>query len=141
MAHCHVFCNDILNPGVYVYFFKYCSPDSLRFGMLARGELFFASADELNDGSECRPRYVLKGSAELWYRFAYMLLLDACCFSNLVSTSCWEKIIDLAEPFGHTLKAHVGIRDIDFDAIHPVIHVVLPTNYSLILAGQRASSD
>ncbi len=109
-----------------MYCFKYCPPQVLQFGMLSRGELFFASADELNDGSECRPRYVMRGSAELWIRFADMILLDACCFSNAISVASSETVRNLAEPLGRVLRARAGARDLDFEKLWPLIQEVLP---------------
>ena len=112
--------------GRLVYCFKYCAPTAEKFGMLARGELFFASADELNDGSECRPRYVLKGSAELWNRLADMILLDACCFSSTVPGLHSSGARELAGPLGRALQARAGVRDLDFDALTSLIYEALP---------------
>lgn len=94
--------------------------------MLSRGELFFASADELNDGSECRPRYVLKGSANLWDRLAKMILVDACCESNVVSPSVIKNVAPRAKPLSIALRRLVGARDLDFDKLGPLIKEHLP---------------
>lgn len=109
-----------------MYCFKYCPPSVLHFGMLSRGELFFASADELNDGSECRPRYILKGSSELWARLADMILRDAWCFSSAVSPACARNLRALAEPLGLALKTRAGARDLDFERLWSLIHEELP---------------
>lgn len=109
-----------------MYVYKYCSPSVLNFGMLSRGELFFASAGELNDGSECRPRYILKGSSELWSRLADMILLDACCFSEGVLTCNIGRIRSLGETLGCILKAKAGKRDLDFEQLWPLVRTELP---------------
>ena len=93
--------------------------------MLSRGEVFFASANELNDGSECRPRYILKGSLELWSRLADMILLDACCFSG--SPTCnMARLGDLGGALGRILRTKAGKRDLDFDELWPLVRAELP---------------
>ena len=56
------------------YFFKYQQPTNLAFNMLRRGEVYFATPNELNDAHECRPQYILKGSEELWQRLVHHVL-------------------------------------------------------------------
>jgi hypothetical protein len=94
--------------------------------MLSRGEIFFASADELNDGSECRPRYVLKGSAELWDRLAEMILIDACCESNVVPATSIRNVRSCASPLGIALRQSAGAGDLDFDMLGSLIREQLP---------------
>ena len=103
-----------------MYVFKYSAPSILSFGALSRGELYFASAEELNDGSECRPRYILKGSAELWYRLADMILLDAMCMRPIADASP-ANLRYFAEPLGLALQAKVGKRDLDFEQLGPLV--------------------
>lgn len=110
-----------------MYCFKYRAPSDAQFGMLSRGEVFFASADEMNDGSECRPRYVLKGSADLWTRLAEMILIDTCCFSEAVSVASSRALIGLAQPLGNALKVRAGAADFDFDGLWSLVSVELPS--------------
>ncbi|WP_431288808.1 DUF2971 domain-containing protein [Roseateles chitinivorans] len=111
---------------VAVYVFKYSAPSILSFGALSRGELYFASAEELNDGSECRPRYILKGSAELWTRLADMLLVDAVALSAMPSAEAATRLGRFAKPLGRALHAKAGKRDLDFEQLGPAIGSVLP---------------
>jgi len=55
-------------------FYKYQKTGNLDFSILRQGEVYFASAGELNDASECRPRFILKGSEDLWQRLAQFLV-------------------------------------------------------------------
>ncbi|MBB3291676.1 hypothetical protein FHT39_000315 [Mitsuaria sp. BK045] len=109
-----------------MYVFKYSAPSILSFGALSRGELYFASAEELNDGSECRPRYILKGAVELWTRLADMLLLDAVALSPMPSSEAAKTLGRFAKPLGRSLHAKVGKRDLDFEQLGTVIGGVLP---------------
>jgi hypothetical protein len=109
-----------------MYVFKYSAPSILSFGALSRGELYFASAEELNDGSECRPRYILKGSEELWIRLADMILLDAICKLPSPSVSAATNLRSLDESLGRALQSKVGKRDLDFEQLGPLVMSVLP---------------
>jgi Protein of unknown function (DUF2971) len=118
-----------------VHAFKYCPPTVLNFGMLARGEIFFASDQELNDGSECRPRYVLKGSAELWSRLVDMLLMDACCYSLGRSTAHIRTVLARTDALASVLMAKTGKRDLDFEQLWPLIQSELPVHLQGIQLG------
>jgi hypothetical protein len=63
-------------------FYKYQKPENLDFSMLRQSEVYFASVGELNDANECRPRFILKGSEELWQRLAQFILKHACFGSD-----------------------------------------------------------
>ncbi|KAI1694434.1 hypothetical protein Ddc_22134 [Ditylenchus destructor] len=123
-----------------MYVFKYSAPSILSFGALSRGELYFASAEELNDGSECRPRYILKGSAELWTRLADMLLLDAVALSPMPSAEAARTLGRFAKPLGQSLHAKVGKRDLDFEQLGTVIGSVLPRLLEEAQLGPAAGS-
>lgn len=103
--------------------------------MLSRGELFFASESELNDGSECRPRYVLKGSTELWSRLADMILMDACCYSQGRATAHIKAALGLTDSLAGMLKAKAGKRDMDFEQMWPLIQAELPAHLRGIQLG------
>jgi hypothetical protein len=107
-------------------YFKYCQPHERHFGMLSRGEIFFASPDELNDGSECRPRYILRGSEQLWNRLSETILLDMCCYSRLPSRNMHKSIMSLALPLGSVLMNRAGKRDMELESLRPVIDEELP---------------
>lgn len=123
-----------------MYVFKYSAPSILSFGALSRGELYFASAEELNDGSECRPRYILKGSSELWTRLADMLLLDAVALSPMPSAEAARTLGRFAKPLGQSLHAKVGKRDLDFEQLGTVIGSVLPRLLEEAQLGPAAGS-
>lgn len=109
--------------------FKYAGLSHLHFGMLARGELFFASPDELNDGSECRPRYVLRGSLELWERLSHFILFEAWLQTQEGRPPDPEgahQLLDLAAPLAAALRRRVGRRDMDFDELWPSVLEDLP---------------
>jgi hypothetical protein len=124
-----------------VYCFKYFSSGERQFGMLSRGELFFASADELNDGSECRPRYVLKGSAELWTRLADRILHDACHRWNAgIPATPFARFRTLARPLGEALRKRAGQRDLDFDMLWPLIREELPRLLDAVEPGDASGA-
>ena len=103
-----------------MYFFKFQSPDKLEFNMLRRGEIFFASVDELNDASECRPRLVLKGSADLWRRLAGLILeriVFAPPLGDWVDDSSIKTILRLGSPLGESLKKRAGRRDFGIERL------------------------
>lgn len=103
--------------------------------MLSRGELFFASENELNDGSECRPQYVLKGSPELWGRLANMVLMDACSYSQGRTNAHLGAALGLTDSLASILKAKAGKRDLDFEQLWPLIQAELPTHLHGIQLG------
>ena len=112
-----------------MYYYKYCSPGDRQFGMLSRGELFFASAEELNDGSECRPRYVLKGSAELWTRLCEYVLFELwiCQDTGTSAQPSFPKgLRALSEPLGSALNRRAARRDLDYDQLWPALLQDLP---------------
>lgn len=75
-----------------MFFYKYQKPGNLEFSMLRRGEVYFASVAELNDASECRPRFILKGSEELWQRLADFILGHVCISSGYLQPEKKEEI-------------------------------------------------
>lgn len=109
-----------------MFYFKYCQPSERHFGMLSRGEIFFASPDELNDGSECRPRYILRGTEQLWNRLSEIILLDMLCYSKLSSQNLHKSIMSLTLPLGSVLMYRAGKRDMDLESLRPVIDEELP---------------
>lgn len=92
--------------------------------MLSRGELFFASADELNDGSECRPRYILKGSVELWTRLCDYLLLQLWMDFTRDETAPKtdpNAVAAFAEQLARTLRKRVARQDLDYEQLWPIL--------------------
>lgn len=59
-----------------MYFYKYNSVSPLSLMMLKRGEIYFASSEELNDTHECRARYLFGGSKDVWIRFIDYVLIN-----------------------------------------------------------------
>lgn len=130
-----------------MYCFKYCSPGDRQFGMLSRGEVFFASADELNDGSECRPHYVLKGSQDLWYRLCENILVE----SWLQMTPDGQppgplpaELVALTQPLSCAITKSVGRQDLDYDRFWPLLleklgELVKGQNLGVSVAGLKNS--
>ncbi|MDD9177091.1 DUF2971 domain-containing protein [Aliivibrio sp. S2TY2] len=88
-------------------FYKYQRANVLSLMMLKRGEIFFASSDELNDAQECRPRYLFKGSKDIWSRFCHYLLVNTYCECGIYDSSEGSKLIDL----------HLSLSDFIFSKI------------------------
>jgi hypothetical protein len=118
-----------------MYFYKYQKPGNLEFNMLRRGEVYFASVSELNDASECRPRFILKGSEELWRRLA-KLILQGVCFGTDggVPQEEVKTLLGLTGSMGRLLKKQAGNKDFGLenlealfvDALEVVLRQELP---------------
>ena len=65
------------------YIYKYQTINNLSLSSLRRGELFFASREELNDSSEGQPHYVLHGKEEVWYKYFEWLFINYSIERNL----------------------------------------------------------
>lgn len=103
-----------------MHFFKYQKPGILEFNMLRRGEIFFASPYELNDPNECRPRYVLKGTEELWQRLADFVLQRVIFHSERFSIRGHEsisKFLNLSDQIGTQIKLTVRNRDLGLEEL------------------------
>lgn len=112
-------------------FYKYQRSDNLAFSMLRKGEIYFASAGELNDASECRPRFIFKGSEELWQRLAHYILLEACCSSDyfqLDRLDTVKPILNLSQRIGTHLKKAAGNRDLGFESLGDVFRDTLESH-------------
>lgn len=111
-----------------MFFFKYQKPDDLGFNMLRRGEIFFASSAELNDANECRPRFVLNGSRELWTRLAAYILQEACFRSEIYHRTSREKmrgLFSLSESLGAQLKKRARNRDFELEKLEVLFRELL----------------
>lgn len=109
-------------------FYKYQRSDNLAFSMLRRGEIYFASPSELNDASECRPRFIFKGSEELWQRLAQYILLEACCSSDYFQPDRLDgvkPILNLSERIGTCLKIAAGNRDLGIESLREMFRDAL----------------
>lgn len=113
-----------------MHFFKYQKPGLLEFNMLRRGEIFFASPSELNDPNECRPRYLLKGSEELWQRLASFVLQKVIFHSERFSIRGHEsisKLLSLSDQIGTQLKQAVRNRDLGLEELADIfINILAP---------------
>ncbi len=88
--------------------------------MLRQGEVYFASAGELNDASECRPRLILKGSEELWQRLAQFILENACFGSDYFQFDKKDEIrqiLDLSVTIGRLLKKQAKNKDFGIESL------------------------
>jgi hypothetical protein len=130
-------------------FFKFQKPGNLEFNMLRHGEIFFASVAELNDANECRPRFVLNGTRELWTRLAAYILQEACFRSevyNRTSREVRRELICLSESLGTQLKKRARNRDFGLEKLDVLFRVLIgqelknnpfPLQSSLILDSTR----
>lgn len=112
-----------------MYCFKYYGSRARPFGMLSRGELFFASPVELNDGSECRPHFVLQGSPELWQRLCDLILLEAWISQAGPSSGPSDEsrtFLTLAKPLSDAIRKRKGRRNISVDDLWDLIAAELP---------------
>jgi hypothetical protein len=101
-------------------FYKYQKAGNLDFNILRRGEVYFASAGELNDASECRPRFILKGSEELWQRLVQFILEHACFGSDYFQLDKKDEvrqILDLSETIGRLLKKQAKNKDFGIESL------------------------
>jgi len=101
-------------------FYKYQKTGNLDFSLLRRGEVYFASAGELNDASECRPRFILKGSEELWQRLAQFILEHACFGSDYFQLDKKyeiRQILDLSITIGRLLKKQAKNKDFGIERL------------------------
>jgi hypothetical protein len=101
-------------------FYKYQRPDNLAFGMLRKGEIYFASPIELNDASECRPRFIFKGSEELWQRLADYVVSQACFSSDYFQPDRLDElkpILSLSDCIGTCLKRQARNRDLGLETL------------------------
>jgi hypothetical protein len=103
-----------------MFFYKYQKLGNLEFSMLRHGEVYFASAGELNDASECRPRFILKGSEELWQRLAQFILEHACFGSDYFQLDKKDEIrqiLDLSDTIGRLLKKQARNKDFGIESL------------------------
>ncbi len=111
-----------------MYFYKYQKPNTLEFNMLRKGEIYFASVSELNDASECRPRFILKGSEELWQRLARFILQGVVFCSERFSERELESIsslLNLGNSIGTQLKRYARNRDLGIEELGEVFVKIL----------------
>ncbi|MBI4756781.1 MAG: DUF2971 domain-containing protein [Betaproteobacteria bacterium] len=109
-------------------FFKFHKPSNLEFNMLRRGEIFFASVAELNDANECRPRFVLNGTRELWTRLARYILQEAYLRSEVYDRASREEmpeLFSLSESLGTQLKKRACNRDFGLEKLDALFRELL----------------
>jgi len=109
-------------------FYKYQRPDNLAFNMLRKGEIYFASVCELNDASECRPRFIFKGSEELWQRLVDYVVSHACLSSDYFQPDrldALKPILNLSDSIGTCLKKEAGNRDLGLETLGTLFCSVL----------------
>lgn len=89
--------------------------------MLRSGEVFFASHAELNDAQECRPRFVLRGSTELWSRLARLILENVCLQApneHVRLSAHTQQLLNLSKPIGSLLKRKANNRDVGIEELN-----------------------
>lgn len=119
-----------IKSGKRMLFYKYQKSRNLDFSMLRQGEVYFASAGELNDASECRPRFIFKGSEELWQRLA-QFILERACFGSDYFLNLEDKkneirqILDLSTVIGQQLKKQARHKDLGIERLAPAFRNAL----------------
>ncbi|MBB3208250.1 hypothetical protein FHS27_004077 [Rhodopirellula rubra] len=101
-------------------FYKFQKAGNLEFGMLRRGEIFFASPSELNDANECRPRWILHGNLEHWQRLASWILDKTILGNERLSGGKPElvgEILETAEEIGSGLKRKAKNRNVGLEEL------------------------
>lgn len=100
-------------------FYKFQKPGNLEFGMLRRGEIFFASPSELNDANECRPRWILSGNLEHWKRLADWILTRVCFGADTPHGKLdhVREILMTADEVGLRLKRAAKSRNIGLEEL------------------------
>lgn len=127
-------------------FYKYQKAGNLEFNMLRRGEIYFASVEELNYANECRPRLVFKGSQELWVRLTEFILQSVCFrtfYHEKTSKEDIKKLLSLSNSIGKELKKLAKNKDIGIevlstlflDAINPIVKIHFPKLESKLIVG------
>lgn len=96
-----------------MYFYKYQSVSPLSLMMLKRGEVYFASASELNDRHECRARYLFNAPQEVWVRFVDYVLCKVCSEYPLYrSNQDAYELIKLAKPIFEAGRSRIKKRNL-----------------------------
>ena len=130
-----------------MYFYKYQKPENLEFNMLRHGEIYFAKIAELNDASECRPRFILNGTEQLWIRLAQYILAEVCFSSdysdyyNRATEDEIRQLLELSISVGKQLKKQVKNRDIGIenlgklftDSLKPLLELNFSTLQSKLI--------
>lgn len=84
--------------------------------MLKRGEVFFASANELNDRHECRARYLFNAPKDVWVRFVDYVLCKVCYeYQIYQSPRDAYKLIKLAKPIVEAGFSRIKKRSLNLD--------------------------
>lgn len=112
--------------------YKYQKAGNLSFNMLRRGEVYFASVDDLNDANECRSRFIFKGSEELWQRLSYYILQHVCFSSDYFHSDRLESvrpILRLSDPIGTSLKEAAGKRDLGIESLSQIFREALERHF------------
>ena len=92
--------------------------------MLKNGEIFLASKDEVNDGSECRPFYVLQGGNELWQRLGRLVLVNSIFQTTAYFHLSKEEIgaiLGCGYEWGLEIKKAAGKKDLPLGELRPLL--------------------
>jgi hypothetical protein len=114
-----------------MYFYKYQKAEKLEIMLLKRGEVFFASQDELNDRHECRPKYIFNGSKEVWARLTHYILVQICIRYNLYPTpEEAQKLISLHQKITKKVYAHTKRKNVELSAMEKIFHESLKDSFT-----------
>ncbi len=111
--HCKVYGSRHLDGSM--NFYQYRRSDNLNFSMLRHGEIYFASASELNDANECRPHLIFRGSMELWQRLADYILFHACAelhSNHAAGMAIYSSRRHWGDVLGKILRSKVKNKDV-----------------------------
>jgi hypothetical protein len=108
--------------GVAVYFFKYQSVNLPSLMMLKRGEIYFASPEELNDSNECRASYYFQGSSEPWDRLCHWFLTEIYIRSSNIEVKDFVSELAWSEnSLYKIIKPSVLNRHVSIDKLNEII--------------------
>ncbi|WP_406609656.1 DUF2971 domain-containing protein [Agarivorans sp. JK6] len=114
-----------------MYFYKYQSINALSLMMLKRGEVFFASSEELNDKHECRPKYLFQGSKEVWLRFIDYVLVELCVRYRLYpNPEEATKLLSLAPKIYKAVFNKTRKRKLEFTEVVVLLTESIPLSFT-----------
>lgn len=111
--------------------------------MLKNGEIFLASKDEVNDGSECRPFYVLQGGNELWQRLGRLVLVNSIFQTTAYFHLSKEEIgaiLGCGYEWGLEIKKAAGKKDLPLGELRPLLKSLFSAFFKDKLDGQLVNN-
>lgn len=114
-----------------MYFYKYQKAEKLELMLLKRGEVFFASQEELNDRHECRPKYIFNGSEDVWGRFTHYILVRICVRYKLYpNPEEAQKLISLHHTITKIIYTHTKRKNIELAETAKIFYEALKESFT-----------